>query len=271
MNNFLVKPDEKISLDKIDPNDCGQWEGKKDEGTLHLSELTTQLDQLQEILYAEHKHKILIVLQGIDGSGKDGTIRAVFDGVNPEGVQVANFKVPSPQELDHDFLWRIHAQVPAKGELVIFNRSHYEDVLIVRVHNLISSDECQKRYNQINAFEQMLAEEGTTILKFFLYISPDVQKTRLLERLNDPTKQWKFNPNDINERQLWDKYMQAYEDMLNHTSQELAPWYLIPSNHNWYRTMIIAQIIVDELTKLNMQYPALQGDVEAYKKELQTW
>jgi PPK2 family polyphosphate:nucleotide phosphotransferase len=271
MNNYLVKPNEKISLDKIDPNDCGQWEGKKDDAKLHLIELTAKLDQLQEILYAEHKHKILIILQGIDGSGKDGTIRAIFDGVNPQGVQVGNFKVPSAEELDHDFLWRIHAQAPSKGKLVIFNRSQYEDVLVVRVHNLISSEECQKRYSQISEFEKMLAEEGTSILKFYLHISPDVQKTRLLERLDDPTKQWKFNPNDINERKLWGKYMQAYEDMLNHTSHEYAPWYIIPSNNNWYRSITIAQIIVDELTKLNMQYPALQGEIKTYKKEILTW
>jgi PPK2 family polyphosphate:nucleotide phosphotransferase len=271
MKNFLVKPDEKISLNKINPDNYGKWKGKKEEAKQQLSKLTAKLDQLQEILYAEHKHKILVILQGIDSAGKDGTIRAVFDGVNPQGVQVANFKVPSPQDLDHDYLWRIHAQVPAKGELVIFNRSHYEDVLIVRVHNQISNNECLQRYKQITAFEQMLAEEGTTILKFYLYISPDEQKTRLLERLDDPTKQWKFNPNDINERQLWDKYMLTYEDMLNHTSHKFAPWYIIPADHNWYRNLIIAQILVDELTKLNMIYPTLQGDIEAYKKALQSW
>lgn len=268
MNNFTVEPNKTFSLSKINANDCGEWENKKDEAKTKLAELTAEIDQLQEILYAEHKHKILIVLQGMDGGGKDGTIRAVFDGVNPQGVQVANFKVPTPLELDHDYLWRIHPCVPGKGELVIFNRSHYEDTLIVRVHDLISIEECNKRYQQIVHFETMLFEEGTTILKFCLFIDKDEQKKRLLERLDDPTKQWKFNPNDINERKLWDQYMVAYEEMLNHTSSDISPWYLIPANHNWYRNLIIAQIIVGELKKLEMQYPPLLGDIEAYKKEL---
>jgi PPK2 family polyphosphate:nucleotide phosphotransferase len=269
MNHLKINPNSKILLGEINANDSGEWEGKKEDAKKRLLELTIRLDQLQEILYAEHKHKVLIILQGLDGGGKDGTIRAVFDGVNPQGVQVANFKAPSSIELDHDYLWRIHAQVPKKGEIVIFNRSHYEDVLIVRVHNLVGQDVWEKRYQHILEFERMLSDEGTVILKFFLYIDQEEQKKRFLERLADPTKQWKFNPNDLQERKLWDKYMLAYEAMLNKTSSEFAPWYLIPSNRNWYRNLVIASIIVEKLESLNMQYPVISGDIQQYTNELQ--
>jgi PPK2 family polyphosphate:nucleotide phosphotransferase len=172
-------------------------------------------------------------------------------------------------ELDHDYLWRVHTEVPGKGEIVVFNRSHYEDVLIVRVHNLVPQNCWEKRYQHILEFERMLSDEGTTILKFCLYIDQEEQKKRLLERLADPTKQWKFNPNDAQERKLWSQYMLAYETMLNKTSTQFAPWYLIPANHNWYRNLVIASVIVDKLESLNMQYPVITGDIEAYKKEIQ--
>jgi PPK2 family polyphosphate:nucleotide phosphotransferase len=269
MNDHMLKPGSKLILSEVNPNDCGKWEGKKVEAKLRLSELTTRLDQLQEILYAEHKHKVLIVVQGMDGGGKDGTIRSVFEGVNPQGIHIANFKAPSTTELDHDYLWRVHTEVPGKGEIVVFNRSHYEDVLIVRVHNLVPQNCWEKRYQHILEFERMLSDEGTTILKFCLYIDQEEQKKRLLERLADPTKQWKFNPNDAQERKLWSQYMLAYETMLNKTSTQFAPWYLIPANHNWYRNLVIASVIVDKLESLNMQYPVITGDIEAYKKEIQ--
>ena len=269
MNDILVNPGEKIYLAQINPEDCGKWEGKKEDAKLYLSELTQKLDKLQEMLYAEHLHKVLIVLQGMDSAGKDGTIRSVFEGVNPQGVRVANFKAPTLTELNHDYLWRIHAQVPVKGELVIFNRSHYEDVLVVRVHNLVSEELWKKRFNQIVEFERLLVEEGTTLFKFFLHIDLQEQKTRFLERLDDPTKQWKFNPKDIDERKLWDQYMDAYEDVLNKTSTDFAPWYVIPSNHNWYRNIVIAEIIVNRLEVLNMKYPPLSGDLTQYKKAIQ--
>ncbi len=268
MKNHLIEPDSRVKFSEIDANDCGDWKGKKEEAKLRLSELNVKLDQLQEILYAEHKHKILIVVQGMDGGGKDGTIRSVFEGVNPQGVHVANFKTPTSTDLDHDYLWRVHAEVPAKGEIVVFNRSHYEDVLIVRVHNLVPQSVWEKRYRHILEFERMLTDEGTLVLKFCLYIDQKEQKKRLLERLSDPTKQWKFNPNDSQERKLWDQYMLAYETMLNKTSTEFAPWYLIPANHNWYRNLVIASVIVDKLESLNMQYPALSGDIDAYKQEI---
>jgi PPK2 family polyphosphate:nucleotide phosphotransferase len=252
---YRVKPGRKIKLSDHDPEDKSQFSGGKKEAKAKLAELSQRLDELQEVLYAEHKHKILVVLQALDTGGKDGTIRAVFSGINPQGVHVASFKVPTPEELDHDYLWRIHAQVPGKGEMVIFNRSHYEDVLVVRVHNLVPEAVWRKRYAQIRDFERMLAEEGTTILKFFLNISMDEQKKRLQERLDDPKKRWKFNPGDLKERALWDDYASAYQDAINETSTKWAPWYVIPANRNWYRDLAVASIIVQALEDLKLQYP----------------
>lgn len=269
INLYKIKPKEKVKIGKIDANDCGEWEGKKKEAKQKVTELTSRLDQLQEILYAGHKHKILIVMQGMDGGGKDGTIRAVFEGVNPQGVRVVNFKSPTITELDRDYLWRVHSAVPAKGEIVVFNRSHYEDVLIVRVHNLVPKKVWEKRYQQIREFEKMLTDEGTTILKFCLLIDKDEQKKRFLERLADPTKQWKYNPKDVQERKLWDDYMAAYEDMLNQTSTEYAPWHLIPANRNWYRDLVIANVIVKKLEELDLQYPNLEIDVNSAIKEIE--
>jgi PPK2 family polyphosphate:nucleotide phosphotransferase len=213
------------------------------------------MDALQEILYAEHKHKLLIVLQGMDTAGKDGAIRHVFEGVDPLGVRVASFKVPSAEELDHDYLWRIHKAVPAAGEIVIFNRSHYEDVLVVRVHKLVAPAVWKKRYDQINAFERHLTQTGTTIVKFFLNIDFDEQKKRLQARLEDPTKQWKFNPQDLKERKLWPVYMKAYEDALGKTSTAYAPWHIVPANRKWYRDLVISSILVETLENLKLQYP----------------
>jgi PPK2 family polyphosphate:nucleotide phosphotransferase len=198
----------------------------------------------------------------MDTSGKDGTIRHVFEGVNPQGVQVASFKIPTTDELDHDYLWRAHACVPAKGEIVIFNRSHYEDVLIVRVHNLVPTEVWKRRYKQIRDFEKMLVEEGTTIIKFFLHISSDEQKERLQARLEDPEKRWKFNSGDLLERKRWDEYMAAYEDAIRETSTDVAPWNIVPSNQNWYRNLVVAQTIVDTLKGLKMEYPQPREDLK---------
>lgn len=255
MKKYLVEPDQKINLEEFDPGDTSEWAGSKSEAKDEISRLAARLDKLQQVLYAQHEHKILVVLQGMDTSGKDGTIRRVFDGVNPQGVQVASFKQPTPEELDHDFLWRIHAQAPAKGRLVIFNRSHYEDVLIVRVHNLVPQKVWKKRYDQINEFERSLAENGTTILKFCLWITKDTQKKRLQERLDDPKKQWKFNPADLKERDLWGDYTQAYQDAVNLTSTRWAPWVVVPADHSWYRDLVVAQFVVKALEDLNMSYP----------------
>ena len=256
MEKYLVKPgSNKVDLSQWDPNDEGDFKHSKKAALAQVTAMDRRLDALQEILYAENKHKVLIVLQGMDTSGKDGTIRHVFEGVNPQGVRVASFKIPTPEELEHDYLWRVHKQVPSAGEIVIFNRSHYEDVLIVRVHNLITTDVCRKRYEQINAFERLLAENGTAILKFFLYIDLDEQKQRLQARLDDPTKQWKFNPDDLKERKLWPEYMSAYSETLAQTSTDYAPWYVVPANHKWYRDLVVSTILIQTLDKLNLKYP----------------
>jgi PPK2 family polyphosphate:nucleotide phosphotransferase len=191
----------------------------------------------------------------MDTGGKDGTIRHVFEGVNPSGVRVASFKVPTNEELDHDYLWRVHKQTPGKGEIVIFNRSHYEDVLVVRVHKLVPKSVWSKRYAQINDFERMLVEEGTTILKFFLHIDKEEQKSRLQARLDTPNKQWKFSVGDLAERKLWPEYLEAYQDAISSTSSEWAPWYIVPANRKWYRNLVIANIIIQTLTNLKMYYP----------------
>lgn len=262
MQRYIVKPRTELKLSDWDPNDKSIFESGKAASKLHLIDLNNQLMALQDTLYAEHKHKILIVLQGMDTSGKDGTIKHVFKGVNPQGVRIANFKVPSKEELDHDYLWRVHKQVPGKGEIVIFNRSHYEDVLVVRVHKLAPVKIWSKRYSQINSFEKMLSEEGTKILKFFLHINLDEQKERLQARLDDPNKQWKFRKGDLDDRRLWPEYINAYEDMLSKTSTNNAPWYIVPSNRKWYRNLVIGSILVSNLNKLRMKYPDPEEDLE---------
>ena len=261
MKKYRVEPDSKVDLSKWDPEDSSEFDGNKEEGRAALAYLNGKLAELQEILYAQHKHKVLIVLQAMDTGGKDGAIRHVFKGINPQAVRVAGFKVPSAKEMDHDYLWRIHQQTPGKGELVIFNRSHYEDVLVVRVHKLVPEEVWQRRYQQINNFEKLLAEEGTTILKFYLHISADEQKERLRARLEDPTKHWKFHPNDLEERQLWKAYMQAYEDALEKTSTKYAPWYIVPANKKWYRDLVVASVILETLKDLKMDYPQPKYDV----------
>ena len=235
MDPYRIRPEQSIELSQWDPGDHREFTGNKKAAEAKTLSLLQDLDRLQELLYAEHKHKMLIVLQGMDTAGKDGTIRHVFRGVNPSGVRVASFKVPTPEEIAHDFLWRIHQQTPGTGEIVIFNRSHYEDVLIVRVHGLISRPECRRRYASINAFEQNLADEEG--------------------RLTDKTKHWKFNSADLKERAIWGDYMKAYEDALSATSTPWAPWYIIPANHKWYRNLITSKIIVQCLKGLKMTYP----------------
>ena len=261
MKELLIKPNQKVKLARIDPDDVQIFKGGKEAARAKVAKLNDELEALQDTLYAEHKHKVLIVLQAMDTGGKDGVIRTVFDGVNPAGVRVASFKVPTPVELDHDYLWRIHQQAPAKGELVIFNRSHYEDVLVVRVHNIVTPEVWGRRFEQINAFEKHLAEEGTTILKFFLHITKEEQKQRLQARLDDPNKHWKFNTGDLKERALWDNYMLAYEDVLSKTSTPWAPWYVIPANKKWYRDLAISTILVDALKNLKMSYPSPLEDL----------
>lgn len=258
----------KIKLKDYDPNDSRLFEGNKKDSKEALLKLNTELAALQEQLYAEGKHRLLIVLQAMDTGGKDGVIRAVFEGVNPQGVKVASFKVPTPVELSHDYLWRVHQQTPGKGEMVIFNRSHYEDVLVVRVHQLVPEEVWSRRYQHIREFERLLADEGTTVLKFYLHIDLQEQAQRFLARVEDPTKQWKFNPGDLDERDRWEEYMKAYEDMLNQTSTDWAPWYIIPANKKWYRNWLISKIVIKTLKDLDMRYPAAPENIEDYHKRL---
>ena len=230
--------------------------------------LLDRLTDLQARLYAESKRSLLVVLQGRDTCGKDGTIRRVFDAVNPQGCVVSSFKKPSELELSHDYLWRIHHAVPARGTIGIFNRSHYEDVLVVRVRELVPRAVWSKRYAQINDFERMLTENGVTILKFFLHISREEQKERLLARLEDPSKQWKFNEGDLGERALWDSYTAAYRDALRKCSTPWAPWLIVPADKKKVRDYLVAQAVVDTLTRMAPRYPEVEGDLEKLKTSI---
>ncbi len=252
---YRIKPGERIRLKRLDCDGRDLINVDKGQDKKIIGDLINELSDLQGLLYAEHKHKVLVVLQAMDTAGKDGVIRHVFKSVNPSGVRVASFKAPTPRELDHDYLWRIHQETPAKGEIVIFNRSHYEDVLITRVHKMITKDVWKRRYQQINDFERMLTEEGVTVLKFFLHIDKDEQKDRLQARLVDPDKNWKFSSADLKERALWEKYMEAYEDAISATTTKNAPWYVIPANRKWYRDLAVSLILVDKLQQLHMKFP----------------
>ena len=262
MDKYLVQPGTPVDLNLWDLDDKSVFPISKKEGKKMLHQLNEELETLQELLYAEGKQKILIVLQAMDSGGKDGTIRHVFEGVNPQGVKVASFKVPTPKELAHDYLWRIHKHTPGKGEIVIFNRSHYEDVLVVRVHNLVPEEVWSRRYEHIRTFEKTLAEEGTTILKFYLHINQEEQKERLQARLDEPHKNWKFSKGDLAERALWDQYQAAYEEALAKTSTTYAPWYVIPANRKWYRNLVISTIIINNLKNLKMAFPAPEEGLE---------
>ncbi len=255
MKRYRVKPGKRVDLEKYDPSDSSAFDGDKKSGRQLAGELNLRLEQLQELLYAEGKNRLLVVLQAMDAGGKDGTIRHVFEHVNPQGVKVASFKAPTARELAHDYLWRVHEHTPAKGQITIFNRSHYEDVLVVRVKGFAPKRVWSKRFEHINAFEKLLADEGTTILKFFLHISLDEQKERFQSRLDEPHKHWKFSKGDLEDRKLWPEYMKAFEDVLGKTSTDWAPWYIVPANRKWYRNLVISQVVVDTMEKLKMKYP----------------
>ena len=225
-----------------------------------MNVLRQRLCELQELLYAEHKHSILLVFQAMDTGGKDGLIENLLTGINPAGVQVANFKAPSTEELNHDFLWRIHAHTPKRGHIGVFNRSHYEDVLITRVHGMIDDKTAKQRFEDINNFEQLLTRNGTRILKFFLHISKEEQAQRLQDRLDDSAKNWKFDPNDLKERAYWDDYQKVYEDALRHCSTDEAPWFVVPANRKWVRDLAIAEIVVAVLEEMNPQPPKATFD-----------
>lgn len=263
---IVVPAKSKVKLADYDPDYKGAYKDKLDALKDQAKNLA-KLVELQELLYASKKKGLLIVLQGTDASGKDGTIRHVMDAFNPQGCHVASFKGPTPLELSHDFLWRIHLQAPAKGDIVIFNRSHYEDVLIVRVDDLAPEKVWKARYDHINNFERMLVDEGTLILKFYLHISKDEQKQRFEERLSDPTKYWKFSADDASKRKKWDEYEKAYEEVLTRCNTPWAPWHIVPADRKWYRNLIVSQVLVDALEKLGMKYPALAPEAKGIKIE----
>ncbi len=259
--SLLIPAGSQVHLADYDPDDTGPYQGKA-AAKAERRRYVERLQELQEVLWAEGKHALLIVLQAMDAGGKDGTIKHVFRGVNPQGCQVTSFKVPTEEELDHDFLWRVHKAVPRRGQIGIFNRSHYEDVLVVRVANLVPEAVWQQRYEQINDFEKLLADTGMTILKFYLHISREEQKERFEARLDEPAKSWKFAKGDLRKREQWDDYREAFEAALSRCSTPWAPWYVIPANRKWYRNLVVSQIIVEALEKLDMRYPPPLPDAE---------
>ena len=260
---YLVRPGKKPHLSKRDPHDDGGI-ADKEAGTAKAEALLAKLPELQERLYAESKRSLLIVLQAMDTGGKDGAIRAVFTHVNPQGCSVTSFKAPSTVELSHDYLWRVHSAAPARGLIGIYNRSHYEDVLVPSVKGWIDKDAIARRYEHINAFEKMLVDEGTTIVKFMLHISKDEQKERLVARQDEPAKNWKFNPGDLDSRKDWDKYMKAYDETLQATSTDAAPWYVVPADRKWFRNYVLADVIVSTLERMNPKYPVAAVDPKTF-------
>jgi PPK2 family polyphosphate:nucleotide phosphotransferase len=259
----IARPGRKIRLSKIDPDDTGGLQ--KEEALECFVALREEISALQQILYAEHRRSLLLIFQGLDSSGKDGSIKHLCAGLNPAGLRVHDFKAPSQEELDHDFLWRSHNSAPGKGVIGLWNRSHYEDILIVRVHKLVAKKVWKARYDQINEFEKILTENGTTLIKFMLHISKDEQKKRLQERLEDPTKWWKFNVGDLNERALWDKYQKAYDDAIDCCTTAWAPWHIVPANHKWARNVAMADIVLRTLKKMNPRYPKLSFEPKAIR------
>jgi PPK2 family polyphosphate:nucleotide phosphotransferase len=266
--HFRVEEPKQFRLEQCDPGETGGFDKETAEGI--LADLTKSLTDLQERLYAEDKWAVLIILQGIDAAGKDGTIKRVLGGLNPQGCVVHPFKAPTPEELDHDFLWRAAMRLPPRGDFGVFNRSYYEEALVVRVHEdllhkqrlpegLISKRIWSERFEDINAFERHLTRSGTVVIKFHLRISKEEQKERLLQRLEDPSKRWKFSMDDIAERKLWDRYMEAYEDMIRATSTPEAPWHVVPADHKWFARLVVAKVIVETLDKLNLAYPKFDG------------
>jgi PPK2 family polyphosphate:nucleotide phosphotransferase len=261
-----VEPGSKVKLSRIDPDFHGTHKSE-DEAKAELQRNLSRITDLQRKLYADRRHCLLIVLQGIDGAGKDGTCWHVVSAMDPQGVDVTGFKQPTPEERDHDFLWRVHPHAPGLGRVAVFNRSHYEDVLVVRVHKLVPKDVWKRRFEFINDWERLLAEEkNTTILKFFLYISKDEQLARFKERLDDPGRQWKISDSDYSERKLWDKYIDAFEAALSRCSTEQAPWFIIPSNHKWFRNFAVSQIVADAMEDMKLNLPKPTVDLQKIRK-----
>jgi PPK2 family polyphosphate:nucleotide phosphotransferase len=263
---FRVDGGSTLDLSKVDPDFTGEHEDKES-ANLETAAHAARLRELQYLVYAENQRSVLICLQALDAGGKDGTINHVLAAMNPQGTRVHSFKVPSREEAAHDFLWRAHQHAPARGEIVVFNRSHYEDVLVVRVHDLVPKHVWSKRYEQINDFERTLVESGTHILKFYRHISEDEQLERFEQRLEDPTRWWKISDSDYAERALWPRYIEAYEEALTRTSTSHAPWYVIPANHKWFRNLAVARILVETLESLGMSLPRPTVDIDAVRRK----
>lgn len=263
---FMVQPGSKLRLDRIDPACKGSHESHEKAGP-EIAASLAKMDQLQSLLYADASQSLLVVLQALDAAGKDGVVRHLFTGMNPQGTRVVSFKQPSAEESAHDFLWRVHRHAPARGEVVIFNRSHYEDVLVVRVHGLVPRDTWSKRYALINDFEKMLTDHGTRILKFYLHISPDEQLERFRQRLDDPQRQWKISESDYAERSLWPQYVEAYQEAIEHTTTRTAPWFVIPANHKWFRNLAIAEIISATMDEMGLKLPSPRVDLAEMRKK----
>ncbi|HUA34535.1 MAG TPA: polyphosphate kinase 2 family protein [Candidatus Binataceae bacterium] len=263
---FVVEAGSRVKLRKIDPAFKNKYDSQ-DAALPEIQKHVERIGKLQYLLYADGNQSLLVVLQALDAGGKDGVVRHVFSAMNPQGTYVFGFKAPSKREAAHDFLWRAHLRTPAKGEVVIFNRSHYEDVLVVRVHKLVPKEVWSRRYELINDFEQMLAEGGTRILKFYLHITPEEQLARFKQRLDDPQRHWKISENDYSERELWSSYIKAFEEAMEKTSTRRAPWYIIPSNHKWFRNLAISQIVADTLEDMKLKLPPTTVDIAAIRRK----
>ncbi len=265
LETYVVKPGDKVKLGGKNTNDRSLYEGSKEDSLADLDELRAELKELQNQLYAQDKKSLLVVIQAMDTGGKDGCVKSVFATVDPQGIMVTPFKKPSEEELAHDFLWRIHANVPRNGQIAVFNRSHYEDIIAVKVKGIFAEDVWKKRYRHVKDFEQLLVDEGTTVVKIFLNISKSEQGERLQARLDNPEKHWKFNPDDLLDRAKWDEFMDSYEDLLEKTSTEDSPWYVIPADRKWYRNLAVTRILIDTLKGMNLSYPEINWDPDEMK------
>lgn len=265
-DKFIVEPGKKIKIAKINPNFSGKYSSRKEVAS-KIEKNLERMTHLQYLLYADGRKSLLVVLQSLDAGGKDGVIRKVFTGLNPLGTHVSSFKQPAPVELAHDFLWRVHQCTPAKGEVGIFNRSHYEDVLVVRVHKLVPKSVWSERYELINDFERTLTDHGTRIIKFYLHISPEEQLERFKERLDNPTRQWKISESDYSERELWPKYREAFEEAIERTTTKHAPWFVIPANRKWFRDLAVSDIIVQTLEEMDLKTPPPQVDIAEIRRK----
>jgi PPK2 family polyphosphate:nucleotide phosphotransferase len=264
---FVVEPGAKVRLDRIDPGFKDRHDESHDSATPEIQKHVERMAKAQYLLYADGSKSLLVVLQALDAGGKDGVVRHVFTAMNPQGTLVSSFKEPSSLEAAHDFLWRIHLHTPGKGQVVIFNRSHYEDVLVVRVHKLVPKHVWSKRYELINDFEKMLHENGTRVLKFYLHIDPEEQLERFKQRLDDPMRNWKISESDYTERKLWPDYVEAYEDAMEKTSTKHAPWYVIPSNHKWFRNLAISEILADTMEGMGLKLPSAEVDMAEIRRK----